>query len=52
MQVQATSAEHASARRDAGLSDVRRAQDVFTTVVANAGENSILGESDIHATLP
>ena len=40
MRVQAVSTERASAYRDAGPSDVRRAEAVSTTAVANAGEKS------------
>ena len=52
MRVQAASTEKASTCHDAGLSDVRRAEAVSTTAVANAGENSTLGADAMHATLP
>ena len=52
MRVQAASTERASTCHDASLSDVRRAEAVFTTAVANAGDNSTLGAGAMHATLP
>ena len=53
MRVQAASTERASTCHDAGLSDVRKAEAVSTTAVANAGENSrTLGADAMHATLP
>ena len=52
MRVQAASTERAYACRDAGLSDVRRAQAASTTAVANAEEKSTLGADAMHATLP
>ena len=51
MRVQAASTERASAHRDAGLFDVRRAQAVSATAVTNA-EKSTLGADAMHATLP
>ena len=50
MRVQAASTERASTCHDAGLSDVKLANAVFTTAVANAGENSTLRADAIHAT--
>ena len=41
-----------SACRDAGLSDGRRAQDVFTTAVANAEDKPTLGADAMRATMP
>ena len=52
MRVQAASTEMGSTCRDAGLSNVRRAEAVCTTAVANAGENSTVGAGAIHATVP
>ena len=52
MRVQAASTERASTCHDAGLSDVRRAQAVSTTAVANAEEASTLGADAMHATMP
>ena len=52
MRVQATSTGRGSACRDAGLSDVRRAQAVSTAAVANAVKKSTLGADAMHVTLP
>ena len=52
MRVQVASTKRASTCHDAGLSDVRRAEAVSTTAVANAGESSTLGADAMHATLP
>ena len=52
MRVQAASTERASACRNAGLADVRRAEAVSTTTVANAGKNSTLGADAMHSALP
>ena len=52
MRVQAASTTRASTCHETGLSDVRRAEAVSTTTVANAGDNSTLGADAMHATLP
>ena len=52
MRVQAASTERTSACRDASFSDVRRAQAVPATVVANAEEESTRGAEAMHATTP
>ena len=52
MRVQAAYTKRASACRDAGLSDERRAQAVSATAVANAEEKSTLCADAIHVTLP
>ena len=50
MRVQADSTERTSAYYDAGFSDARRAQAIYTTAVANA-EKSTLGDDATHATM-
>ena len=52
MRAQAASTKRASACRDAGPSDVRRAEAVSTTTVADTEENSTLGADAMHATPP
>ena len=52
MRAQAASTERASSCRDTGLSDVRRAEAVSTTSVANAEVNSTNRRRHMHATLP
>ena len=52
MRAQAASTNRASACRDAGLSDVKRAEAVSTTTVGNTEENSTLGADAMRATLP
>ena len=52
MRVQVASTERTFAYRDAGHSDARKAQAVFTTAVANAEENSTPGADAMRATMP
>ena len=52
MRAQAASTERASAYRNACPSDVRRAEAVFTTAVANSEENSTLASDAMHWTPP
>ena len=52
MRAQAASTERASACSNACSSDVRRAEAVLTTAVANSKENSTLGSDAMHSTLP
>ena len=52
MRAQAAYSERASLYRDAGLSDVWRAEAVSTTAAANVEKNSTIGADAMHAMLP